>query len=275
MRVDRRHRVRGLADGEADGMAELLELASGAQQILPRIRRLLAYLLEQVDPVAAGKGGEQQRDAEPLSLDLRVLLAGADTSSPCLRASSPAMSGDVDQPGLEEPRVVHLEAHDVVAGAGHELGGELGRHLHALHVVDADVHAGGLREPLAELVQLDVRGRRVVHGGQDAELTRRPGGRRSTKDPGDSDQGRPAGSKETTSADPALTIATSTLRPPLAAPRLGQAGGGSRFSGPRRAWRAAVSLVLLIAFFRSVYSSRAGSTASRAWPDAAWHWPGR
>ena len=100
-------------------MTELLELAAGAEQILPRLGRALADLLEQVDAAAARKRRVEQRDAEPLPFDLRVLLEQRIPLAVLARQLAGDV-GHVDQPGLEEPRIVHLEVDDVVAGAGHE-----------------------------------------------------------------------------------------------------------------------------------------------------------
>src|SRR5438309_399435 len=72
-RVERADGVRRLADGEADRMAELLQLAPRAEQIVPGIGRLLADLFEEIDAVAARERGEEVRDAEPLPFDERVL----------------------------------------------------------------------------------------------------------------------------------------------------------------------------------------------------------
>ena len=183
-RVKSRDGVGRLADGESDGMAELLQLPPGPQQVLPRVGRLLADLLEEVDPVAARERDEQIGDAEPLAPDVGV-LPGEGVPLAVLAGQVVADVGHVGERGSEEPRVVHLEADDVVAGSRHELRRQLGRHLHALDVVDAHVRAAELREPLAHLGELDVRGRGVVHGGEQRQLTGRPGRRRPRREHAD------------------------------------------------------------------------------------------
>src|SRR5207245_312902 len=65
-----------------------------------------------------------------------------------------------------------------VSGARQELRGELGRHLNALDVVEADRRAGELREPLAQLGELHVRGGGIVHRGEERQLSGRPRCRR-------------------------------------------------------------------------------------------------
>ena len=176
-RVERRDRVGGLADGEPDGMAELLELAPGAEEVLPGVGLALADLLEQVDPVTARERGEHVRHAEPLPFDLGMLL-GERVPVPVLLREVVADIGYVGQTGLEEPGVVHLQADDVVARLAHDLRRQLGGHLHALDVIDPDIDAGGLREPLGELGQFRVRGGCVIDGGQEAQLARGPACRR-------------------------------------------------------------------------------------------------
>ena len=256
------------------GWPSFLSLRPARSRSSHVLGRALADLLEQIDAVAARKRRVEQRDAEPLPFDLRVL---PEERIP-LAVLARQLAGDVghvDQPGLEEPRIVHLEGHDVVAGAGHELGGELGRHLHALHVIDADVDAGGFSEPLAELVELGVRGGRVVHGGQDAELSRRPRGRRAPQHPGER---RPTDSEKSAPADPS----PDHLAPPRCAHRSrrsgpGQAGVGRlRLSVPRKAWarRRCARTPGWLSSDRCIPST-GRSTASRAWPGAAWRWGGR
>ena len=172
-RVERADGVRRLADGEADRMAELLQLAPSAEQIVPGVGRLLPDLLEEVDAMAARERGEEEGEAEPLALDERVLPQKGIPVAVFLREVVRDV-GDVGEARLEEPRVVHLEAHDVVPRARHELRRELGGHLDALYVVDAHADAGELREALGQLLELHVRGGRVVHGRQEADLARRP-----------------------------------------------------------------------------------------------------
>ena len=192
---DRRQRgdgVRRLADGEADRVTELLERASGAKQVLPGVGGFLADFLEEIDAVAAGERQIEIGDAEPPALDVRVLFRERIPLA-VLGGEVVGEVGDVGESGREEPRVVHLEAHDVVAALRHELGRQLRGHLHALHVVRAHADAGGLREPTAELGELDVGGRGVVDGRQQRELARGPRGRWTAqgKDPGDARRGRP------------------------------------------------------------------------------------
>ncbi len=59
--------------------------------------------------------------------------------------------GEVDQLRLVEPREVHPHLDDVVAGLGLDLGGVLGCLLGGGDMVDADLDAGVLGEPLADL----------------------------------------------------------------------------------------------------------------------------
>jgi len=155
-------------------MAELLQLAPSAEQIVPGVGRLLPDLLEEVDAMAARERGEEEGEAEPLALDERVLPQKGIPVAVFLREVVRDV-GDVGEARLEEPRVVHLEAHDVVPRARHEFRRELGGHLDALYVVDAHADAGELREALGQLLELHVRGGRVVHGRQEADLARRPG----------------------------------------------------------------------------------------------------
>src|SRR5205814_2230057 len=65
--------VRSLTDGEADRVAQLLELPARSQQIVPGVGRLLADLLEEVDAMASRKREVEVGDAQPLALDVRVL----------------------------------------------------------------------------------------------------------------------------------------------------------------------------------------------------------
>ena len=95
-------------------MAELLQLPPGAQQVVPRVRLTLADLLEQVDAMAPRERDEQVGNAEPLALDQRVLL-GKGIPVAVLPGQVVTDVGHVEQPRLKEPRIVHLEAHDVVA----------------------------------------------------------------------------------------------------------------------------------------------------------------
>src|SRR5205814_5707378 len=144
-RVERADGVRGLTDSAPDGMAELLQLAPRAQQIVPGVGRLLADLLEEIDAMASREGGVEVGDTEPLTLDERVLAQERIPVAVLLREVVREV-GDVRETRLEEPRVVHLEAHDVVARARHELRRELGGHLDALQVIDADADARLRRE---------------------------------------------------------------------------------------------------------------------------------
>ncbi len=146
----------------------------------------LSYLLEEVDPVAAGKRDVEIGHAEPLSLHEGVLPRERIPLAVLLRQVV-ADVGDVGQPRREEPGIVHLQADDVVPGLRHQLGSQLGRHLHALDVIGAHVDPGQFREALAELGELGVRGRRVVHGRQEADFPGRPGAGRATRgqDPGE------------------------------------------------------------------------------------------
>ncbi len=187
-------------------MTQGLQLATGAEEILPGVRCALADLLEQVDPVAPGERDVEVGNPEPLPAHEGVVL-GERVPVAVLLGEVVTNVRDVDEGGLEEPGIVHLEAHDVVAGLRHQLGRELAHHLHALDVIDAHVRVGVLGESLAQLGKLGVRRRRVVHRGEERQLARgAAGGGWSAGEQSSAGQRAAARAKERATTDSKSTI---------------------------------------------------------------------
>ena len=176
----RRDRVEVLADGDADRVAHLLQLFADGVEVLPRVRRLEAGLLEEVLAIRREKDGVVLRHGAPHAVHVRGLVARADGLAVLLLEPAHEV-GDVDELLLVQPGHVHAHLDEVVTRLALHLGGVLGGLLGRRDVVDLDLDAGVLGEARPELGQLLVRERGEVVPAEIADLTRLADGRRRAR----------------------------------------------------------------------------------------------
>ena len=146
--------VEAVADLDAHGTPDLLELLAGPQEVGPGVGRPLAHLAEfRLEVVARHRRPGRLEDLPVPVHEEGVLAEGVDVT-PVLLGELAHHVVEVDEAVAMAPPLLVVEHHEVVARVGLDLGGLLGGELDVRHVIGARGDARLLGELVHELLEL-------------------------------------------------------------------------------------------------------------------------